>query len=113
MHWCIVAGVQAEGDRACSRSLALAAGAARLLLRAVCQVCRPGPRALQVNHPEGGVGYEPCAPTAPGAQEMSLQQFADKGLAEKVVPPTITKRDFDKVGQRAGTVGNAVIRCRV
>eukprot|EP00882_Tetradesmus_deserticola_P021488 GHRQ01023261.1.p2 GENE.GHRQ01023261.1~~GHRQ01023261.1.p2 ORF type:complete len:237 (+),score=119.61 GHRQ01023261.1:206-916(+) len=49
----------------------------------------------------GGDGYEPCAPLAPGAQECTLQYFADKGIADKVVPPIISMRDFDKVLERA------------
>lgn len=38
---------------------------------------------------------------APGAQECSLQYFADKGIADKVVPPTISMKDFLKVLDRA------------
>jgi len=34
---------------------------------------------------------------APGAQEVSLQYFADKGIADQVVPPVISMRDFDRV----------------
>jgi len=41
--------------------------------------------------------YLPCAPSDPGAQEMSLQYFADNNLADKVLPPPITMRDFHKV----------------
>lgn len=52
-------------------------------------------------HPGGGDGYEPCPPTAPGAQEVGLQYFADKGLADKVVPPKISRRDFEVVLLRA------------
>lgn len=55
----------------------------------------------QVRHPDGGDAYEPCAPGAPGAQEVTLQFFADKGLADRVLPPTITRADFDKVCRRA------------
>jgi hypothetical protein len=40
---------------------------------------------LQIKHPTtGGDGYEPCAPLAPGAQECTLQYFADKGIADQV-----------------------------
>jgi hypothetical protein len=49
----------------------------------------------------GGDGYEPCAPLAPGAQECTLQYFADKGIADQVVPPVITMKDFEKVLERA------------
>jgi len=55
------------------------------------------PPSVQVRHPDGGDAYEPCAPGAPGAQEVTLQYFADKGLADRVLPPTITRADFDKV----------------
>lgn len=56
----------------------------------------------QIRHPlDGGVAYEPCPPSAPGAKEMSLQDFADKGVADRVLPPTITKTDFEKVLLRA------------
>jgi len=58
--------------------------------------------AVQVRHPvTGGDGYVPCAPLDPGAQECTLQYFADKGIADQVVPPTITMKDFIKVLERA------------
>lgn len=57
---------------------------------------------LQIKHPvTGGDGYEPCAPMAPGAQECTLQYFADKGIADQVVPPIISMKDFLKVLDRA------------
>lgn len=60
------------------------------------------PVAVQIKHPvTGGDGYEPCAPLAPGAQECTLQYFADKGIADQVVPPVITMKDFEKVFERA------------
>jgi hypothetical protein len=56
----------------------------------------------QIKHPvTGGDGYEPCAPMAAGAQECTLQYFADKGIADQVVPPVITMKDFEKVLERA------------
>ncbi|KAF5835378.1 P-loop containing nucleoside triphosphate hydrolase protein [Dunaliella salina] len=56
---------------------------------------------------QGGM-YLPCAPSEPGAQELSLQYFADNNLADKVLPPPITMRDFNKVMLRARpTVGKA------
>lgn len=62
----------------------------------------PAPSLSQIKHPvTGGDGFEPCAPMAPGAQECTLQYFADKGIADQVVPPTITMRDFFKVLERA------------
>ncbi|KAJ9505934.1 hypothetical protein QJQ45_017013 [Haematococcus lacustris] len=48
-----------------------------------------------------GVMWVPCAPSDPGAKELSLQYFADNNLADKVVPPSISMRDFEKVLQRA------------
>jgi vacuolar protein-sorting-associated protein 4 len=56
---------------------------------------------LQVRLPDGAEGFEPCPPSAPGAQEVNLQYFADKGLADRVVPPTISRNDFEKVLLRA------------
>jgi vacuolar protein-sorting-associated protein 4 len=55
-----------------------------------------------------GVIYEACSPAEPGAQEMTLQYFADNNLADKVLPPRITMRDFEKVLTRARpTVGKS------
>lgn len=55
---------------------------------------------------EEGPNYMPCEPTAPGAMQMNLQYFADNGLADKVVPPAISMKDFEKVLARAKpTVG--------
>jgi vacuolar protein-sorting-associated protein 4 len=66
-------------------------------MRVVCVSLLP-----QIKHPvTGGDGYEPCAPLAPGAQECTLQYFADKGIADQVVPPVITMKDFEKVLERA------------
>jgi len=69
----------------------------------------PPPR-HQVRHPaDGGDAYMPCAPGAPGSQEVTLQHFADKGLADRVLPPTISRIDFDKVGLGfRGGAGGAV-----
>jgi vacuolar protein-sorting-associated protein 4 len=56
----------------------------------------------KIKHPQtGGDGYEPCPPMAPGAQECTLQYFADKGIADQVVPPIISMKDFLKVLDRA------------
>ena len=55
-----------------------------------------------------GVIYEACSPSEQGAQEMTLQYFADNNLADKVLPPRITMRDFEKVLPRARpTVGKS------
>jgi vacuolar protein-sorting-associated protein 4 len=45
--------------------------------------------------------YEACSPAEPGAEERNLQWFADNNLADKVLPPRITMRDFEKVLTRA------------
>ena len=49
----------------------------------------------------GGPFFEPCAPKAAGAFEATLQQLADRGAADRVLPPRITRRDFEKVLLRA------------
>lgn len=49
--------------------------------------------------PDGN--WEPCAPSDPGAQEVNLQYFADNNMTEKVIPPRISMRDFEKVLTRA------------
>ncbi|GFR49509.1 hypothetical protein Agub_g11549 [Astrephomene gubernaculifera] len=60
----------------------------------------------RVRTPDGGEGWEPCSPGDSGAQELSLNYFAENGLADKVLPPRITMRDFEKVLMRARpTVG--------
>jgi hypothetical protein len=53
-----------------------------------------------------GQGWEPCAPSDPGAKPLSLQYFADNNLADKVLPPKITMRDFEKV-REGGKTGRA------
>ena len=45
--------------------------------------------------------WEPCPPSAPGAKEVTLQWFAEKNMADKVLPPKISMRDFEKVLLRA------------
>ncbi|XP_074565273.1 protein SUPPRESSOR OF K(+) TRANSPORT GROWTH DEFECT 1-like [Curcuma longa] len=39
----------------------------------------------------------PCGPRHPGAIQITLQDLAAKGLADKILPPPITRTDFDKV----------------
>ncbi|GBF91933.1 nuclear poly(A) polymerase [Raphidocelis subcapitata] len=54
-------------------------------------------RNRKVRHADGGDAYEPCAPGAPGAQEVTLQYFADKGLADRVLVrarPTVSHTDL-------------------
>ncbi|KAJ9699478.1 hypothetical protein PVL29_008190 [Vitis rotundifolia] len=41
--------------------------------------------------------WVPCGPKQPGAVQISMQELAGKGLASKILPPPITKNDFDKV----------------
>lgn len=63
---------------------------------------------MPLAHPATPAGdYEPCSPSDPGAQELGLQWFADNHLADKVLPPSITMRDFEKVGggEREGRNG--------
>eukprot|EP00216_Chloropicon_sp_CCMP2111_P002705 CAMPEP_0198240816 /NCGR_PEP_ID=MMETSP1446-20131203/5805_1 /TAXON_ID=1461542 ORGANISM="Unidentified sp, Strain CCMP2111" /NCGR_SAMPLE_ID=MMETSP1446 /ASSEMBLY_ACC=CAM_ASM_001112 /LENGTH=431 /DNA_ID=CAMNT_0043923587 /DNA_START=167 /DNA_END=1462 /DNA_ORIENTATION=- len=50
---------------------------------------------------DGQQGWMACAPSEPDAVEHTLQEFADEGIAEKVVIPPITKHDFDIVLLRA------------
>ncbi|PNH05006.1 Vacuolar protein sorting-associated protein 4A, partial [Tetrabaena socialis] len=62
----------------------------------------------RVRGPDGGLAWEPCRPGDAGAQEHSLSYFSDNGLADKVIPPCITMRDFEKVLLRARpTVGKS------
>ncbi|KIY97783.1 Vacuolar protein sorting-associating protein 4B [Monoraphidium neglectum] len=66
----------------------------------------------KVRHPDGGDAYEPCAPGAPGSQECSLQYFADKGLADRVLlraRPTVSPNDlavFEKFTDEFGEEAN-------
>ncbi|KAG6500389.1 hypothetical protein ZIOFF_040234 [Zingiber officinale] len=39
----------------------------------------------------------PCGPRHPGAVQTTLQDLAAQGLADKILPPPITRTDFDKV----------------
>ncbi|GLT48740.1 hypothetical protein SLA2020_223480 [Shorea laevis] len=41
--------------------------------------------------------WMPCAPKQPGAVQITMQELATKGLVAKILPPPITKADFDKV----------------
>lgn len=63
--------------------------------------CRPAKGPNDVD------GYwEPCAPSAPGAQEKDLTWFAFNNLADKVLVPPITRSDFEASMYRARpTVG--------
>ncbi|EFH68710.1 hypothetical protein ARALYDRAFT_311880 [Arabidopsis lyrata subsp. lyrata] len=39
----------------------------------------------------------PCGPKQPGAIQITMQDLAEKGLAEKIIPPPIARTDFEKV----------------
>ncbi|KAH0777013.1 hypothetical protein AABB24_018889 [Solanum stoloniferum] len=39
----------------------------------------------------------PCGPKQRGAVQTTMQELAAKGLASQIIPPPITKTDFDKV----------------
>uniref|UniRef100_A0A1J3DR80 Protein SUPPRESSOR OF K(+) TRANSPORT GROWTH DEFECT 1 n=1 Tax=Noccaea caerulescens TaxID=107243 RepID=A0A1J3DR80_NOCCA len=45
--------------------------------------------------PDGA--WMPCGPRQPGAIQTTMQDLAAKGLAEKIIPPPITRNDFEKV----------------
>ncbi|KAK7845653.1 protein suppressor of k(+) transport growth defect 1 [Quercus suber] len=41
--------------------------------------------------------WVPCGPKQPGAVQITMQELAAQGLASKILPPPISKADFDKV----------------
>ncbi|URD99188.1 Vacuolar protein sorting-associated protein [Musa troglodytarum] len=41
--------------------------------------------------------WMPCGPKQPGAVQTTLQELAAKGLGAKILPPPITRNDFEKV----------------
>ncbi|XP_050369463.1 protein SUPPRESSOR OF K(+) TRANSPORT GROWTH DEFECT 1-like isoform X5 [Argentina anserina] len=41
--------------------------------------------------------FIPCGPKQPGAVQITMQELAAQGLASQILPPPITKTDFDKV----------------
>lgn len=49
----------------------------------------------------GGDCYEPCSAGAPGAFPATLASLADAGHAAAVLPPRITRPDFDRALLRA------------
>mmetsp|Transcript_3371 Transcript_3371/g.11688 ORF Transcript_3371/g.11688 Transcript_3371/m.11688 type:complete len:686 (+) Transcript_3371:152-2209(+) len=49
----------------------------------------------------GGDQYMPCSPGAPGAFAATLEGLADAGYSAQVVPPPITRGDFERVLARA------------
>jgi vacuolar protein-sorting-associated protein 4 len=58
--------------------------------------CRPA------SGPDGVPGFwEPCAPSAGGAQERDLAWFASNDQADKVLVPPITRSDFEASMYRA------------
>lgn len=44
-----------------------------------------------------GEMWMPCGPRQPGAVQTTMQELAVKGLASQILPPPISKADFDKV----------------
>ncbi|XP_021722078.1 protein SUPPRESSOR OF K(+) TRANSPORT GROWTH DEFECT 1 [Chenopodium quinoa] len=44
--------------------------------------------------------WVPCGPRQPGAVQTTMQDLAAEGLAAKIVPPPITRTDFEKVLSR-------------
>ncbi|KAL2334007.1 hypothetical protein Fmac_015220 [Flemingia macrophylla] len=46
-------------------------------------------------NPEGI--WIPCGPKQKGAVPTTMQELAAKGLASQILPPPITRTDFDKV----------------
>lgn len=41
--------------------------------------------------------WVPCGPKQPGAVQITMQELAAQGLASQIIPPPISKTDFDKV----------------
>ncbi|GER55589.1 vacuolar protein sorting-associated protein [Striga asiatica] len=41
--------------------------------------------------------WMPCGPKQPGAVQITMQELASQGLAAKIIPPPISRTDFDKV----------------
>ncbi|CAL4951390.1 unnamed protein product [Urochloa decumbens] len=41
--------------------------------------------------------WMPCGPKQPGAIQTTMQELASKGLAAKILPPPISRTDFEKV----------------
>ncbi|KAK8641358.1 hypothetical protein V6N13_010769 [Hibiscus sabdariffa] len=41
--------------------------------------------------------WMPCGPRQPGAVQITMQELAAKGLAAQILPPPISRSDFDKV----------------
>ncbi|GAA0160289.1 non-motor microtubule binding protein [Lithospermum erythrorhizon] len=48
-----------------------------------------------INTPDGN--WVPCGPRQPGAVQTNMQELEARGLASKIIPPPINRRDFDKV----------------
>ena len=54
-----------------------------------------------VRQPDGQDGYMPCSPGAPGAFAATLESLVDAGYSRQVVPPPISRGDFERVLVRA------------
>ncbi|XP_024392148.1 protein SUPPRESSOR OF K(+) TRANSPORT GROWTH DEFECT 1 isoform X1 [Physcomitrium patens] len=48
-------------------------------------------------HTKDGEMWMPCGPREAGARQTTMTELAAEGLASKILPPPITKSDFDKV----------------
>lgn len=48
-------------------------------------------------HTKDGEMWMPCGPREPGAKQTTMTELAADGLAAKILPPPISKSDFDKV----------------
>ncbi|PWZ11549.1 Protein SUPPRESSOR OF K(+) TRANSPORT GROWTH DEFECT 1 [Zea mays] len=44
--------------------------------------------------------WMPCGPKQPGSVQTTMQELASKGLAAKILPPPISRTDFEKVLSR-------------
>ena len=51
--------------------------------------------------PDGSHGYMPCSPGAQGAFEATMHTLKEAGYAEQVIPPPISRNDFERALVRA------------
>jgi len=95
-HFRTVAGPKGERVRAslfCWALLAIAELEHACFLPAASALTLALPHALQQ--------YEPCSPGDPAAFPATLMSLAEAGHSSEVVPPLITRSDFDRVLLRA------------
>ncbi|KZV14562.1 vacuolar protein sorting-associated protein 4-like [Dorcoceras hygrometricum] len=56
--------------------------------------------------------WMPCGPKQRGAIKITMQQLAAQGFAAKIIPPPISRTDFDKVlSRQRPTVSKATWMC--